>query len=325
MNFPKANLGFFPTPVHELKALTRFLGGPRIFIKRDDLTGLATGGNKTRKLEFFLGDALQKNCNVIITGGAQQSNHCRQTAAAAALNDMECHLVLGGAKPAQLTGNLLLDSLFGATMHYCGDLRKGEKIPEIVEQLTKQGKNPYVIPYGGSNVTGALGFVQAVDELHLQMKTQNLHFDEIVFASSSGGTQAGLMVGNEIFKSGLSISGIGIDKEEIEGISLEAYILKLANETASKLGLEKQFSNNDVQLNNHYLGDGYGKISPAEKEAIDLLARLEGILLDPVYTAKAMAGLIDLIKNNHYSKTANLLFWHTGGTPALFYYNNQLQ
>lgn len=324
-NYPKKLLGFFPTPLVELKTFSSYLGGPQVYIKRDDQTGLAMGGNKTRKLEYFFGEALSKGCDVVITGGAQQSNHCRQTAAAAAQCGVECHLVLGGEKPGELNGNLLLDALFGATIHYCGDLRKGEKIPEIFEQLTTQGKKPYVIPYGGSNVTGALGFVDAVEELQLQMKGQKLEFNEIVFASSSGGTHAGLMVGKELFKMESTILGIGIDKDEIEGTSLENYILKLANETASRLNLDKEFSKGEEHLNNNYLGKGYGVVSAAEKEAIDLMARLEGILLDPVYTAKAMAGLIDLIRKKHYSKTDKVLFWHTGGAPALFYYNNQLQ
>jgi L-cysteate sulfo-lyase len=324
-NYPKKSLGFFPTPLAELKTLSSYLGGPKVYIKRDDQTGLAMGGNKTRKLEYFFGEALSKGCDVVITGGAQQSNHCRQTAAAAAQCGVECHLVLGGEQPNELNGNLLLDTLFGATIHFCGNLRKGEKIPEIFEQLTTQGKKPYIIPYGGSNVTGALGFVDAVEELQMQMKTQNLQFNEIVFASSSGGTQAGLMLGKELFKSEFNILGIGIDKDEIEGKSLENYILKLANETSSKLNINKEFSKKDVHLNNNYLGEGYGVVSAAEKEAIDLMARLEGILLDPVYTAKAMAGLIDIIRKNYYSKTDKVLFWHTGGAPALFYYNNQLK
>jgi len=324
-SFPKYNLGFFSTPLVELKNLSKLLNGPKIFIKRDDQTGLAMGGNKTRKLEYLVGDALSKKCDAVITGGAQQSNHCRQTAAAAAKAGLECHLVLGGEKPDDFTGNLLLDTLFGATLHFCGDLRKGEKIPEMVEQLTAQGKRPYIIPYGGSNVSGALGFVSAVEELQLQMKEQKLHFNEVVFASSSGGTQAGLMVGRELFKAEFDVLGFGIDKDEIEGVSLEDYILNLTNQTATAVDLDKQFSIQDVHLNNDYLGEGYGVVSAAEKEAIDLLARLEGILLDPVYTAKAMAGLIGLIRNNRYSKTEKVLFWHTGGAPALFYYNKQLQ
>ncbi len=323
-SFPKYKLGFFPTPLVELKNLSKLLNGPQIFIKRDDQTGLAMGGNKTRKLEYLVGDALGKKCDVIITGGAQQSNHCRQTAAAAAKAGLECHLVLGGEKPDVFTGNLLLDTLFGATLHFCGDLRKGEKIPEMVEQLTAQGKKTYIIPYGGSNITGALGFVAAVEELQLQMKEQQLQFNEVVFASSSGGIQAGLMVGKALFKSEYNILGIGIDKDEIEGVSLENYILNLANQTATAIDLSKEFSIQDIHLNNEYLGDGYGIVTTAEMEAIDLLARYEGILLDPVYTAKAMAGLIGLIRNRRYSKTDKVLFWHTGGGPALFYYNKEL-
>lgn len=324
IDFAKKQLGFFPTPLFELKALSKHLSGPRIFIKRDDQTGLAMGGNKTRKLEYFFGEALSKGCDVVITGGAQQSNHCRQTAAAAAHCGMECHLVLGGEKPDELNGNLLLDSLFGATIHYCGNLRKGERIPEIFKQLTEEGKKPYIIPYGGSNGIGALGFVDAFEELHLQMKIHKLQFKDVVFASSSGGTQAGLMVGKELFKSEFNILGIGIDKNDIEGISLENYILKLANKTAFKLNLDKEFSKIEVHLNTNYLGRGYGVVGDAEKEAINLLAQLEGILLDPVYTAKAMAGLIDLIRKNRYSKTEKVLFWHTGGTPALFPYASDL-
>lgn len=324
-DFTKSPFGFFPTPLVELKALSKHLSGPGIYIKRDDQTGLAMGGNKTRKLEYFFGDALSKGCDVVITGGAQQSNHCRQTAAAASMCGLECHLVLGGEKPNTFNGNLLLDTLFGAKLQFCGDLRKGEKIPEIFEQLIAQGKKPYIIPYGGSNVTGALGFVDAVDELQIQLKAQELQINEIVFASSSGGTQAGLMVGKVLFKAEFDILGIGIDKDEIEGLSLEEYILKLANETASKLNLDKEFSNKEMHLNINYLGKGYGVVGDAEKEAIDLLARLEGILLDPVYTAKAMAGLIDLIKKKRYLKTDKVLFWHTGGTPALFYYNDSFK
>ncbi len=324
-DLPKKELGFFPTPLVELKALTKYLSGPRIYIKRDDQTGLAMGGNKTRKLEYFFGDALSKGCDVVITGGAQQSNHCRQTAAAAAHCGLECHLVLGGEKPCELNGNLLLDALFGATIHYCGNLRKGEKIPEIFNQLIQEGKEPYVIPYGGSNGIGAMGFVDAFEELQLQMKAQKLQFKEVVFASSSGGTQAGMMVGKELFKTECNILGIGIDKDEIEGTSLEDYIIKMANETASRINLDKEFSKSEVYLNNNYLGEGYGVVGDVEKEAIILMARLEGILIDPVYTAKAIAGMIDLIRKNHFSKNDKVLFWHTGGTSALFYYNNQLQ
>jgi D-cysteine desulfhydrase len=300
------------------------LSGPEIYIKRDDLTGLAFGGNKTRKLEYLLGDAKSQNCDTIITAGAQQSNHCRQTAAASAFLGMECHLVLGGEQPSEFKGNLLLDKLFGAQLHYCGNLRKGEKMPEIVEQLKAIGKTPYVVPYGGSNSIGTLGFVTAVEELKLQMTAMDLHFSHMVFASSSGGTHAGLMVGKALYNLDTEILGIGIDKDEIEGMPLETFVLKLAKATALKLGLDMNFHKNDIYLNNNYLGEGYGIVGEAEKEAINLLARFEGILLDPVYTAKAMAGLIDLIRKQQFDRTDKVLFWHTGGTPALFPYASKL-
>ena len=322
--FNSISLGFYPTPLTKLDALTKILAGPEIYIKRDDLTGLAFGGNKTRKLEYLLGDAKSQNCDTIITAGAQQSNHCRQTAAASAFLGMECHLVLGGEPPSDFNGNLLLDKLFGAHLHFCGNLRKGEKIPEIVEQLKLNGKKPYVIPYGGSNSIGTLGFVSAVEELKLQMKAMDLHFSHMVFASSSGGTHAGLMVGRQLHNLETEILGIGIDKDDIEGMQLVKFIAKLANSTARKLDLKMNFHKNNIYLNNNYLGEGYGMVGEAEKEAIDLLARFEGVLLDPVYTAKAMAGLIDLIRQQQFDKTDKVLFWHTGGTPALFPYASQL-
>lgn len=322
--FKRISLGFYPTPLVKLESLTKLLAGPEIYIKRDDLTGLALGGNKTRKLDYFLGDAVEKGCDVLITGGAQQSNHCRQTAAAAAQYGLQCHLVLGGHQPDEFNGNLLLDKLLGAHLHFCANLRKGEKIPEIVDELRTIGKSPYVIPYGGSNSIGTLGFVTAIEELKLQMKAMDLHFSHIIFASSSGGTQAGLIVGKALHHLDTEILGIGIDKDEIEGMSLETFVLKLANATALKLNLDMNFHKNDIYLNNNFLGEGYGIVGEAEKEAIDLLARSEGILLDPVYTAKAMAGLIDLIRKQQFYKKDKVLFWHTGGTPALFPYASKM-
>jgi D-cysteine desulfhydrase len=322
--FKRISLGFYPTPLVKLESLTKLLSGPEIYIKRDDLTGLAFGGNKTRKLEYLFGDAKSQNCDTIITAGAQQSNHCRQTAAAAAFLGMECHLVLGGEQPSEFKGNLLLDKLFGAQLHYCENLRKGEKMPEIVEQLKAIGKTPYVVPYGGSNCIGTLGFVTAVEELKLQMTAMDLHFSHMVFASSSGGTHAGLMVGKALYNLDTEILGIGIDKDDIEGMQLEKFIVKLANATARKLDLKMNFHKNDIYLNNNYLGEGYGTVGEAEKEAIDILARFEGILLDPVYTARAMAGLIDLIRQQQFDKKDKVFFWHTGGTPALFPYASQL-
>ncbi len=323
-NFPRHSLGYFPTPLIHLKNLEKFLGGPRIFMKRDDLTGLGMGGNKTRKLEYLIGDALSQGSDCVITGGAAQSNHCRQTAAAAAACGLECHLALGGTAPDVLDGNLLLDMLFGAHLHWSADMRKGENIPEIVKNLEDQGKKPYVIPYGGSNQAGALGYVEAMSELHNQLQISGERFNHIFFASSSGGTHSGMLVGKRLLQETYALHGINIDKDEIEGESLDSHIINLANKTATALKLDHTFTENDVYLNSDYTGEGYGVVGELEKETILLLARQEGILLDPVYTARARGGMIDMIRQGKFTKNETLLFWHTGGNPALFAYGNTL-
>ncbi len=315
-NFPRQPLGFFPTPLVELARLSHILGGPKIFMKRDDLTGLALGGNKTRKLEYILGDALAKGCDSIITAGASQSNHCRQTAAAAAQLGLECHLLLGGAQPDRLSGNLLLDNLFGCHIHWTGEHRKGEDIPELYEQLKAGGKQPCVVPYGGSNELGALAFANASEEIVAQRKEQPL--THIVFASSSGGTQAGLMLGKKMLEQPYDVVGIGIDKDETGDLPFDQHVLALANRTSRWIGLKHEFSEQELVLNQDYAGAGYGVIGELEKEAILLTARTEGILLDPVYTGRAMGGLIHMIRSARIDRDARVLFWHTGGTPALF-------
>ncbi|MGO2339547.1 MAG: D-cysteine desulfhydrase family protein [Psychrobacter sp.] len=320
----RESLGFFPTPLVELSKLSKKLDGTTIFMKRDDNTGLALGGNKTRKLEFIIGDALAKGADTIITAGAAQSNHCRQTAAAAASLGLECHLVLGGKEPEQASGNLLLDKIFGCHIHWAGVNRKGEDIPSIVEQLINQGKNPYVVPYGGSNELGALAFAEAFRELELQRKSMQLSFTHIVFASSSGGTQAGLMLGKKIFNSPCQIVGINIDKGETDKVPFDQYTLSLANSTAELISADYEFSKSDLILNADYVGEGYGVVGTLENEAIALTAQTEGILLDPVYTGRAMGGLIDMIRTGKIKQTDRVLFWHTGGAPALFAYSNDL-
>ena len=320
----RQELGFLPTPVMELKRLSAMLSGPRIFMKRDDQTGVAFGGNKVRKLEYLIGEALDLGADTLVTGGAGQSNHCRQTAAAAAMVGIECHLALGGEKPAEISGNLLLDLFFKATIYWCGEQRKGETIPDICELLRSQGKRPYIIPYGGSNRVGAIGFVEAIKELDQQQRDENIDISHLVFASSSGGTHAGMMVGKQLLKKRFELIGIGIDKEEMKGMSLDRYIVSLAHETASHLGLNQEFADSDLDLCLDYLGMGYGVIGHREREAIQLLASLEGVLLDPVYTGRAMGGMIDMIRQGRFSQDDTLLFWHTGGTPALFAYGEKL-
>lgn len=323
-NLPRIQINFLPTPLVELKRLADVLDGPRIFIKRDDLTGLALGGNKTRKLEFLLGEALSQNCDAVITGGAIQSNHCRQTAAAAAAVGLECHLALGGEQPAFPDGNLLLDYLFGAIIHWCGEQGKGEQIPEIAEKLRSEGRKPYIIPYGGSNAIGAIGFVAAVSELKEQLSAQNNKVDCVILPSGSGGTYAGITVGVDIYDLVMKVIGIGIDRGESGEPPYESELATLANQIAEKLDIESRYTANKFQMRYKYFGEGYGVVGDLEREAIQLVAKYEGILLDPVYTGRAMGGLIDMIRNKEFTSSDTVLFWHTGGTPALFEYAREL-
>ncbi len=323
-SIPRSSLGYFPTPLIRLQNLEKLLGGPRLFMKRDDQTGLGLGGNKTRKLEYFLGDAITKGADCIITAGAAQSNHCRQTAAAAAFCGMECHLVLGGSAPKNVNGNLLLDLLFGAHLHWSGELRKGENIEEIADQLESKGKNTYKVPYGGSNEIGATGFVAAMFELQLQLQSMEETISHIVFASSSGGTHSGMLLGRAELQESYGLIGISIDKDETFGVPLQEYIPLLANKTAAHLGSDHTFTETDLDLNCDYHGEGYGIIGELERKAIALTARYQGILLDPVYTGRAMGGMLDMIRKGRFSSSDSVLFWHTGGSPALFAYADRL-
>ncbi|MDP5032987.1 D-cysteine desulfhydrase family protein [Paraglaciecola sp.] len=320
--FNRQALGFFPTPFHALPNFSAALGAVDIYIKRDDLTGLAMGGNKTRKLEYLLAEAVSQGCDCIITAGAIQSNHCRQTAAAAALLSLPCHLLLGGHKPSKVNGNLLLDYLLGSTIHWQGENRKGEGIPDLVARLKQQGLTPYVVPYGGSNKVGALGYVNAMQELQQQLA--NTSISHIVFASSSGATHAGMMVGKSLVQQDYQIVGINIDKDENANKPFKQVIVDIANETAQQLDLTERFDLHDLDLRDDYIGQGYGVVGSAEQEAISLLAQSEGILLDPVYTGRAMAGLIHLVRSGQIPASAKVLFWHTGGNPALFAYADAL-
>jgi D-cysteine desulfhydrase family pyridoxal phosphate-dependent enzyme len=322
---PRISLAHLPTPVEELPRLSQELGGPRLLVKRDDQTGLATGGNKTRKLEFLLADALAQGADMIITAGAAQSNHCRQTAAAAARAGLDCALVLGGEPPSRPTGNLLLDILLGAQIHWTGPHRRGERMEEIAAQLRAQGRHPYLIPYGGSNAVGATGYMAAMLELHQQLGVNfQSGVDRIVFASSSGGTQAGLAVGARAITFAGQILGIRIDKGEAGDEPYAVHLARLANDTARHVGLEANFTPGDFAVNHEYVGQGYGVVGELEREAIRLAARLEGLVLDPVYTGRAMGGLIDMIRRGIIGPDETVLFWHTGGMPALFAYVDDL-
>ena len=310
----RISLGFFPTPLEYLPSLTQSLNGPKIWIKRDDQTGLGCGGNKTRKLEYLMADAIAHQADVIITAGAAQSNHCRQTAAAAAKLGLPCHLMLGGEEPLEVKGNLLLDHLFGAHIHWTGADRKGEQQEALAQEFVQQGKRPYIIPYGGSNAIGAQGFITAIAELKTQLDDIHLKLDAIVFASSSGGTHVGMAVGLRRSQLSCQLIGISIDKEEGQ-TAYEDQLSLLASEVSGEV-----FSPEEFIVNRQYLGEGYGIVGQAEREAIALLARTEGILVDPVYTGRAFAGMVDMVKQGELNGAENILFWHTGGTPAIFAY-----
>ena len=308
---PKLDFAHLPTPVEVLPRLSAQLNGPQIFIKRDDQTGLAFGGNKTRKLEYLLADAQAQGADTLITGGAVQSNHCRQTAAAAARNGFACTLVLTGDKPPKPSGNNFLDLFLGAQIVWAGGADRDLVLQQTYEQTQSEGRKPYLIPYGGSNPIGAMGYVYALKEMLEQVD----NLDWIVFPSSSGGTHAGLALGGRMFNFKGKILGISIDNPAFE---LSEKVARLAEETAQGLGIEQSFKPQDILVNDDYLGGGYGVMGEPEVEALTMFARSEGMLLDPVYTGRAAAGLIDLIRREIITAHQKVLFWHTGGSPAIF-------
>ena len=309
---PRLHFAHLPTRVEALPRLTEYLRGPRILVKRDDQTGLAFGGNKTRKLEFLVAEALEQGAKTLITGGALQSNHCRQTAAAAARHGLGCILVLNGEMPDHPSANLYLDQMFGAEIVTIADRAlRDQTLQETFQKASADGRKPYLVWYGGSSPTGALGYAFAMREF----MEQNVHADWIVFGTSSGGTHAGLVLGKRLFGYSGSVLGISIDEPEDW---LKRRVSELASEASEKLGKRIEFTGEDVMANEEYCQAGYGVLTDAEREAVRLFAKLEGLLLDPVYTGRAAAGMIDLIHKGFFKKDETILFWHTGGQPALF-------
>jgi D-cysteine desulfhydrase family pyridoxal phosphate-dependent enzyme len=320
------HLAYLPTPLEPMTRLSEALKGPDLWIKRDDQTGLATGGNKARKLEMLIAQAQQQRADVVLTVGAAQSNHCRQTAAAAARAGLDCVLVLGGSalERERWTGNLLLDDLLGARVWWAEDEDPLLSLEAAAEAERSAGRNPYVIPLGGSNALGASAYARAFEELWAQTHASAanpLRFDRILIATGSGGTQAGLIVGAKACGYEGQVLGISVAKTAGD---LGETVYRLLAPTASGLGLDLAFDHRDVAIDDGYLGGGYGVLTRAEKEAIRLVAQLEGILLDPVYTAKAMAGLLDLVRRGEIGAGEKVLFWHTGGLPALFAHAREL-
>lgn len=308
---PRLHFAHLPTPLEALPRLSALLKGPNLLVKRDDQTGLAFGGNKTRKLEYLLAEAQVQNARTLISAGAVQSNHCRQTVAAASRFGFDCILVLFGDPPDPPDGNHLLHYLLGAEVIYTTRAQVETRLADTFQDAADQGRQPYLIPYGGSNPTGALGYVQAM----LELAEQNVHPESIVFPSSSGGTQAGMLVGARL--SGFEGKILGISVDEPEDI-LTFRVAELATQTAAYIGKDWAFSAGDVLVNDSYTGGGYAVMDDPEIEAIQLFAKNEALLLDPVYTGRAAAGMIDLIRQGYFEKDQTVLFWHTGGGPALF-------
>jgi D-cysteine desulfhydrase family pyridoxal phosphate-dependent enzyme len=316
---PRLKIAHLPTPVEALPRLSAELSGPRIYIKRDDQTGLALGGNKTRKIEYFMADAQSHRARTIITTGAAQSNHCRQVAAAAARFGYDCFLVLTGGSPKITSGNFLLDHLLGAEIVWTDVESRDQTLNDVFQDAWDRGRRPYLIPYGGSNPLGAAAYLAAFQELDEQIKLGETPMtkrpDWIVFASSSGGTQAGLVLGERLLNYDCKILGISVDEPSNQ---LKHIVSRLAMETAAFLGVDIHVSEDEVLVNSDYTGGGYGVLGELEKNAIKLFARTEGLLLDPVYTGRAAGGMIALIHAEYIGKDDSVLFWHTGGTPALF-------
>lgn len=308
---PRLQIAHLPTPIEELSRLQGVLGGPRLLVKRDDQTGLAFGGNKTRKLEYLAAEAQAQGAKTLITAGAVQSNHCRQTAAAAARLGLDCILVLAGDPTEAPSANYLLDQLLGVEVVWANWDTRHDDLQRAFEQAEKDGRQPYLVPYGGSSPTGAAGYAYAVEE----MLAQDIAPDWIVFASSSGGTHAGLVAGAALFGYQGKVLGISIDEPQDV---LQARVAAIASDLATLMGEPITFPPESILANADYLGAGYGIPSQLEKEAIQLFARHEGLLLDPVYTGRAAGGMIDLIRKRFFSPDETILFWHTGGSPALF-------
>jgi len=321
---PRFRLAQLPTPIERLERLSRELGGPELLIKRDDQTGLALGGNKTRKLEFLVGQALEQGADTLVTAGAAQSNHCRQTAAAAAKAGLKCELILAGKKPELPNGNLLLDELLGANCHWTERPQLPVKLSQLPEQLRGQGRKPYVIGIGGSNGVGATGYVLAMMELTEQLRATQQRVDHILFASSSGGTQAGMVLGARVAEFKGQLHGVSIDKDDRKSGSYEEEVAQIANECAQYIRTDGRLTKQDIKVVYGYTGEGYGVVSNLEREAIRLMARSEGIILDPVYTGRAFGALTDLIRKGVFKRDETVLFWHTGGAPALFAYAKEL-
>ena len=325
--FDRVALCHQPTPIEPMKRLGEKLGGPDLYIKRDDCTGLATGGNKTRKLEFLVGEAVAQGADMLVTQGAVQSNHVRQTAAAACKVGMKCHALLerrvpGKSEQYEQTGNVFLDKVFGATIEFRPPgLDMNAEAEAVTQKLRDEGHKPFFIPGGGSNPTGALGYVSCALEIEQQELESGIQYDWLVMGTGSTGTQAGLVAGFHASGRAMPVMGISVRQPRERQI---AAVHKLANTTLEKLGGTEPMHESMIQVDDGYVGEGYGIPASSTLEATSMTALCEGILLDPVYSAKGMAGMIGLIRQGFFKPTDNVLFLHTGGSSALFAYEQTL-
>ena len=319
---PRVRLANLPTPLEEMSRLSETLGGPRLWIKRDDLTGLVFGGNKVRKLEFEMAETKNKGADVVVSDGVLQSNHARTVVTAARKLGMKAVLVLRGEEPNEYDGNLLLNRIFGADIRFVPAKwdEVGAITRKVAEELRREGHNPYIVHF--SSPIGSVGYVDALLELMTQAREMKFKVNRIVHAASSGGTQAGLVVGNKALKAGVEVIGM---VEEPDGDWLLNTTVEIANGCAKLLGLDFTVASEDVKLFYEYGGKGHGIPTKEAMDAIRLVAETEGVLLDPVYTGKAMAGLIDLAKKGYFRNQENVVFLHTGGLPAIFAYKNEFR
>ncbi len=323
--FPRVSLGHLPTPLEQMDRLRAALGEacPVLYVKRDDCTGLATGGNKTRKLEFLMGEALAQGAGAVVTFGAVQSNHARQTAAAAAKLGLACDLILiemvaRDGDAYRHSGNVLFDRLLGARLHVVAGDKAAAALADVTAAHAREGRKVYVVPVGGSNAVGSLGYVAAFAEFERQAQAMGLSVDAIVHATSSGGTQAGLMAGAALANSGVRIMGVNVYKKSVADLAGGVHALAL--ETMQLVGGDMGAASERLHVIDGYMGEGYGVPNAAMREAVELAARTEGLLLDPVYSGKAMAALIGHVRRGKFTREQTVVFWHTGGTAALSAY-----
>jgi len=325
---PRISLGNYPTPLTEAHHLSAALGGPRIIIKRDDLTGLALGGNKCRKLEFVMADAKLKGIDTVITTGSSQSNFALQMATAARKLDMEAYLVLFKGVHPETQGNLLLHDILDSKVRIIeldlSELLGGTimvKMNALADELSQQGRHPLVIPAGAHTPIGTTGWVNAADEIWQQLQAQNIDARYLVVTNGSSGTQAGLELGVKYLKLPLKVIGISVFNKAANAIN---EVVNMANETAKFLNLDLAFTPDEITVYDDYIGEGYGITTDGCIQAIRLVAQTEGIFLDPVYTGKAMAGFIDLIHKGKFTAKDTVVFIHSGGIPALFAYDKEI-